>query len=104
MRLFLYRLARRPGPDPAPPAEDRWVLCHPLAGFTPRRLSDDRTRMENLDGVAWYQAPIPSARHRCTPQTRGHIDWFTLVFRCACGAISSDGERWVQRNTRTGEG
>lgn len=61
---------------------------------------DRSTSIEHLDGVAWFDAPLPSRFHRCTPQTKGWTYWFTQTFRCACGAISFDGKHWSERNSR----
>lgn len=59
-----------------------------------------RTQIFDLDGVSWHDAPIPERRHKCSTQTKGYINYFTSVYRCACGAISKDGRRWDERNSR----
>lgn len=57
--------------------------------------------VSNLNGVPWHEAPIPPRRHRCTPQTKGWVNYFTSVERCACGAIRSRrGDPWRERNSR----
>jgi hypothetical protein len=57
--------------------------------------------VENLDGVEWYKAPIPSRFHRCTPQTRGGPYGLIDIYRCACGAITETGcHGWLNRNSR----
>lgn len=53
----------------------------------------------NLDGVDWYDAPIPPHLHRCWAQTMGRNNYVPLE-RCACGATSFDGSRWMERNSR----
>lgn len=54
--------------------------------------------LHHLDGVPWFEAPIPRRLHRCRVQTDG---WVGLhqVQRCACGAIRA-GRRWRERNSR----
>ena len=56
-------------------------------------------RLEDLNGVSWSDAPVPPRWHRCKAQTQGLLPtgW---VYRCACGAISSDARWWSQRNSR----
>lgn len=55
---------------------------------------------EHLGGVPWFEAPIPRKLHRCKPQTRGYINYFTLIERCACGAIRMDDQDpWTDRNS-----
>lgn len=53
------------------------------------------TFIENLDGVAWADAPAPGRWHRHQPQTRGILG-FDLVERCACGAMRQrEGRPWL---------
>ena len=56
---------------------------------------------EHLDGVDWVDAPLPSRRHSCWPQTRGVFDR-EMVERCACGATRFDGGAgvWIDQNSR----
>jgi hypothetical protein len=54
-------------------------------------------------GVTWMDAPKPRRWHRCTPQTVGNFAGLGHVERCACGAISEDGEHWQERNSRPRE-
>lgn len=62
-----------------------------------RETEFGRTSIENLDGVSWTDAPKPRRFHRHWAQTRGWINWFSLVERCACGAIRLDGRRrWTK--------
>lgn len=62
---------------------------------------DMKTKIEHLSGVSWSKAPLPRRVHRCTPQTRGWIDYFTEVQRCPCGAIRGAGDpRWQEKNSR----
>lgn len=50
----------------------------------------------HLDGVAWYDAPLPPRIHRHRAQTKGFD-----AERCACGAIRLYGfGPWVNRNER----
>lgn len=58
--------------------------------------------MVSLDGISWFEAPIPRQRHQCWPQSWGWVN-FGLVFvqRCACGGIRMhDRGSWLERNTR----
>ena len=61
-----------------------------------------KTLISNRDGIAWHEAPIPSRLHRCSAQTEGWFDWFTLIQRCACGAVryADLGRKWHGRNSR----
>jgi hypothetical protein len=74
------------------PLDVRWVLDEWSDGT--------RSRVWDLDGLSWSDAPPPRRWHRCTEQTYGVMDWFTVVKRCACGAISVNGEPWDNRNSR----
>lgn len=65
------------------------------------RSEDGSVEVRNLDGVSWYEAPLPSRWHRCRAQTKGLTNYFTQVQRCACGAIRMDSyRRWLDRNSR----
>lgn len=65
------------------------------------RSEDGKVETHHLDGVEWWNAPVPRRWHRCAPQTRGWINYFSLVERCACGAIRLDGRtHWMDRNNR----
>lgn len=65
----------------------------------PEWIPDPRQPLhQHLDGVAWWEAPIPPLLHRCRPQSRGLVGT-TRVFRCRCGAISPDARRWGERNS-----
>jgi hypothetical protein len=66
-----------------------WVVDEDARGITDA---------EHLDGIPWYDAPIPRRWHRCKAQTRG---WYKLdyVERCACGATYIMGG-WVRKNER----
>jgi hypothetical protein len=76
------------------PTDPRWVEDK-LTG------PHDRNRIWHLDGQPWWEAPVPHRWHKCRPQTYGLMDWFTLVFRCRCGAISHGGRGpWIERNQR----
>lgn len=61
--------------------------------------SNGELEIAHLDGVAWYDAPVPPRLHRCWPQTIGTINYFDTVERCACGGQKS-GRFWLERNTR----
>lgn len=64
------------------------------------RSEDGKAFSTSYHGVHWSEAPIPRRIHFCRPQTEGFINYFTLIQRCACGAISIDGRRWCGRNSR----
>lgn len=64
------------------------------------RSPDGGVEVHHLNGVAWDVAPIPRRLHRCRPQTEGWTDWFTLIQRCACGAIRRNGSHWMGKNER----
>lgn len=53
----------------------------------------------HVDGVCWYDAPVPAERHRCWSQTIGTGPTGT-VHRCACGGYSPDGRLWIGGNER----
>lgn len=56
--------------------------------------------LENIDGVAWHEAPKPWRWHRCKPQTRGRFSDLA-VDRCACGGMRYMGDDfWIERNSR----
>jgi hypothetical protein len=63
--------------------------------------------MEHLNGVGWWDAPVPPKGHRCYAQTRA-LARTAYVRRCACGAISLDSppaikhgaDHWLERNSR----
>lgn len=68
-----------------------------------KALDAGDTDREDLNGVPWWDAPIPHRLHRCTVQSRGWINWLTRVERCACGAIRIDGRfgsGWHRKNER----
>jgi hypothetical protein len=68
--------------------------------WVPDQQAAGHTDAEHLDGVPWYDAPVPPRFHRCKPQTRG---WYKTSFieRCACGAIRSQGSYgWISKNER----
>jgi hypothetical protein len=54
----------------------------------------------HVDGVPWYEAPLPRRFHRCRPQTSGRAGHFDFVDRCACGAIRWNARYWLERNSR----
>ena len=64
----------------------------------------------NLDGVDWFDCPIPPRNHRCWTQSRGNVSSRQdnipmFVRRCACGAISLNDYSdidiyWSDRNSR----
>lgn len=59
-----------------------------------------QTQNEHLDGVPYWEAPVPRRLHLCTAQTRGWCGYFTLVERCACGGTRRNGTgRWIERNS-----
>lgn len=66
------------------------------------RSIDGATNIEHRDGVQWFEAEVPPVDHECAVQTRGWVRDVAPVLRCACGAISSDGRQWDERNSREG--
>jgi hypothetical protein len=68
----------------------RWVTDETAVGSTDA---------QHLDGVPWYEAPVPRKWHRCKPQTRGYYN-LSFVQRCACGATWMRGG-WVGKNERS---
>lgn len=66
--------------------------------YTGPRVND----IDHIDGVPWFDAPVPNPRHRCVPKTN---EWqgVTRRQRCACGAIRIDGGQWINRNARRPE-
>jgi hypothetical protein len=69
---------------------DIWIPDEPMT----------QANVENVNGVWWNHAPIPRRWHRCQPQTRGWVNGFDLIERCACGAARRNGGRWRERNGR----
>lgn len=61
---------------------------------------DGSTLTTHFHGIPWWDAPKPRRFHRCRPQTEGCMNYFTVIQRCACGAISIDGQRWMNRNSK----
>ena len=59
-------------------------------------------KTDHIDGVAWFDAPVPKLRHRCVPQTN-EWDGVTRRQRCTCGAVRIDGGMWINRNARRAE-
>lgn len=79
-----------------------------MANTTPRAwvhtFEDGIQYTASLDGVAWYDSPVPRRWHRCTPQTRAQFAGLGRVERCACGAIRrGPGDVWLERNSRRRE-
>lgn len=66
----------------------------------------------HLNGIPWWDAPLPGKWHRCQAQTIQHITvvlsrWRlpterrTAPFeRCACGADRQEGHGWENKNSR----
>lgn len=54
--------------------------------------------MEHEDGVPWWEAPPPRRFHLHYAQTKG---WhgFNEIWRCACGAMRFNGDRWVRERS-----
>lgn len=67
-----------------------WVVSY--------QSEDLSLKIENKDGIAWHDAPLPHRWHRCRTQTRGWQNFFTEIDRCACGATRRNGGHWVNRN------
>jgi hypothetical protein len=55
----------------------------------------------HLDGVTWWDAPVPPSKHACWAQTLGNLKPLETIRRCACGSLSYDGQYWMDRNTRS---
>lgn len=70
------------------------------AGEEPRPFKPN-LRIVHLDGVTWWDAPVPPRKHECWAQTIGNLNPLETVRRCACGSLSYDGQYWMDRNTRT---
>lgn len=77
---------------------DRWQEEREVAPY-----KWDALRIWHLDGIAWFEAPLPRRFHFCRPQTRGYNSLSPLVERCACGSIRSGGRFWLERNARRKE-
>lgn len=76
---------------------DRWIK---EPSFQDEEFSLLGTTLSHLDGVPWFEAPIPSRMHRCWPQT---IAWLGLdqIFRCPCGALRNTRfQGWLECNSR----
>jgi hypothetical protein len=57
--------------------------------------------VKHLDGVKWYEAPVPPRRHKCWAQTKGMLPSGEEVERCACGAVKNPKYRsWLEVNSR----
>ena len=65
-----------------------------------------------VNGLWWYDHPLPKRWHRCKVYTYGYYDRVlingymdqNLVERCACGAIRyGHGRHWFDRNSRRKE-
>jgi len=64
------------------------------------RSEDHAVEKWDRDGIDWFHAPKPRRWHRCRIQTQGWVNHFTLVDRCACGAIRMDGHGpWMEKNS-----
>ena len=54
-------------------------------------MSEVTGTLHAVDGVWWYDAPLPRRWHRCRPWTVGLVDGGHLgpavVQRCACGGM-----------------
>lgn len=122
---------RQPSPvDPVSlwPAEDRWVKDATtwreddggayIGGrpeFGSLNWDPFPPEIEHVDGVPWYEAPIPAEDHVCVPQTKGWVG-LSQWWRCACGAIAHTDDlrgplqyrsmrhrysrAWMERNSR----
>jgi hypothetical protein len=96
------------------PEDDRYI--NDLDSFIPVSREDKGLRVRHLDGVPWYDAPVPPKRHRCFAQTIGEesdlIGTHTTIERCPCGGINmirwsdiaigrpGSFDHWMERNTR----
>lgn len=82
----------------------------PEGPFVQGYVSKDggRTEILNRNGVDWFDADLPPVDHDCYVQTHGYLDWFTLVERCACGALRYGRDKyhtpsWTRVNERRSE-
>ena len=59
-------------------------------------------KIEHLDGVPWFSAPVPPREHECWAQTRGYLyQSLVIVERCACGGIhNTNYDGWLEKNSR----
>lgn len=71
----------------------RWCREHDM------EAPEDPNR--HLDGVPYWEAPIPGRFHKCWVQTLGWVQHVRRVDRCACGAIRLfPWPEWTERNSR----
>ena len=56
------------------------------------------TTIEHVDGIAWWDAPLPRRFHFCKAQTIGWLGFTTKIERCACGATRRNGRVWFDKN------
>jgi len=69
--------------------------------FIADELSTYETTIEHLNGIPWFEAPIPRRLHHCRIQTRGWINYLAKIERCACGAIRMNNDKgWSDKNSR----
>lgn len=55
----------------------------------------------HLNGVPWYDAPIPRRFHRCFVQTDSRNFLTNSVQRCACGGVRFGFHYlWMDKNSR----
>lgn len=57
----------------------------------------------HVDGVWWYEAPLPWRWHRCRPHSAALTAYRGRVLdidRCACGAMRFERGPWMDRNQR----
>lgn len=98
MRLFRKLVGRATAPI-GRVAETRYPVERYIPEPRPASAGFDYPTLSHLDGVPWFEAPIPAPTHACWVQTRGGR-MLDLVERCACGAITMNGERpWLERNS-----
>jgi len=75
---------------------------------TPNRLNLGGTEIWDLNGVGDLEAELPPVKHECYVHTQGVVNWFTVIHRCACGAVCYDHRpydtehTWIERNSRQG--
>lgn len=79
----------------------RRVWRPPTGEFVRATLATGPTEVTHLNGVPWYEAPLPPRIHACYAQTRGWVNYFDRIDRCACGAVRRDRGRWMNVNERT---
>jgi len=79
-------------------AEARFVSAAYRETFT----GETKPTQWNLDGVSWFESPIPGLLHRCRVQTYGRLPDTLMISRCSCGGLLmlQPHAKWMERNSR----